>query len=170
MSRHLLFSLAVVWLAVTVAQTSRAQNASSTPATAQTSSAPETEPKKVWTNEDVSDLRANSTISTVGHSTGSQARQPHASRPKDAKWYHDQIEKLEKQLPAINARIAQLQAGIDGKFTGDAKESTRPAYGKFGDWKTELEQLEKQRDDIEARDSALRDEARHAGVPPNALP
>jgi hypothetical protein len=38
------------------------------------------------------------------------------------------------------------------------------------DWRDQLARLQKQRDDIVAKISALIDEARHNGVPANALP
>lgn len=163
--------LGLFCLAVIFSPAVRAQDSSSAQSAAPPPSAPQTAPKKVWTNDDVSDLRADSPISTVGSGKGVPAKSGHASTgQKNAKWYHDQIAKLESQLPPLDDKIAQLQAGIDGKFTGDAKQSTRPAYAKGGDWRIELQQLQKQRGDIEARISVLQDQARRAGVPANALP
>jgi chaperonin cofactor prefoldin len=92
------------------------------------------------------------------------------AKRRDAKWYRDQILKLQNQLPALNEKIAQLQAGIDGKATGDGKHSTRPLHAGAGDWRVELAQLQKQRDDIEARINTLQVQARRAGIPANALP
>jgi peptidoglycan hydrolase CwlO-like protein len=115
-------------------------------------------------------LREDSTISTIGARPASGPVHKATSSRQDAKWYSDQITKLEAQLPAINGKIAQLQAGINGKFTGDSQSSTRPKYATFGDWQIELAQLQKQRDDIQARIDALRDQARRQGIPPNVLP
>ena len=42
--------------------------------------------------------------------------------------------------------------------------------GHIDDWHEELVHLQKQRDDIEAKVSALQDEARHNGVPENQIP
>lgn len=141
------------------------------------SPAPSAQPaeKKVWTNDDVSDLRAGSPISTVGTDSGSVSAMSGQSaagtaKRRDAKWYRDQILKLQNQLPALNDKIAQLQAGIDGKATGDGKQSTRPLHAGAGDWQVELAQLQKQRDDIEARINTLQVQARRAGIPANALP
>jgi len=169
--------LSVLCLAAAFAQPTNAQDNSSAPATpAATQTPTNSDPasKKVWTNEDVPDLRSDSPISTVGNRNGGQAnsglRANGAAGRKDANWYRDQILKLQNQLPTLNNKIAQLQAGIDGKFTGDAKTSTRPEYANGGDWRTELAQLQKKRDDIESKIDGLRDQARHAGVPPNTLP
>jgi chaperonin cofactor prefoldin len=140
---------------------------------AQTTAAPQVEPKKVWTNSDLEDLRANSPISTVGKQNAAQAtRSATRSTParNDQQWYSDQITKLQGQLPPIDQKIAELQAGIDGKFTGDSHSSARPRYAHFGDWKTELAELQKRRADIEARIDVLRDQARQAGIPSTLLP
>jgi len=168
MSRFL--SLGLVSLAALCPQAVRAQQAAATPAGTQTSSATDPAPRKVWTNEDVPTLREDSTISTIGARPTSAPVHKATSSRQDAKWYSDQITKLQAQLPAINDKIAQLQAGIDGKFTGDSQSSTRPKYATFGNWQTELAQLQKQRDDIQARIDGLRDQARRQGIPPNALP
>lgn len=173
MSRPVL-CLSALCLTVIFAQTARAQDNSSAPPAPQVPANADPAPKRVWTNDDVTDLRADSPISTVGSPKGGPAKSGHASTgapgQKDAKWYHDQMQKLQNQLPALDDKIAQLQAGIDGNFTGDSKTSTRPAYAKGGDWRTELAQLQKQRDDIETRISTLQDQARRAGIPANALP
>jgi len=171
--RRALSSLGALCLIAIFALSANAQdNSAPPPASAPSSSQPAE--KKVWTNDDVGDLRADAPISTVGGSAGKSSKPARASTgaqgPKNAQWYHDQIAKLEDQLPPLDAKIAQLQAGISGKFTGDGKESTRPSYGKFGDWTAELQDLQKKRDDIAAHASALRDQARRAGIPANALP
>ena len=68
------------------------------------------------------------------------------------------------------AQIAQLQSAIDGKPTGDAKSSQRPRGVKADDWSVEMQELQKKRDGILDQISALKDQARHHGVPANALP
>ena len=168
MSRFLWLGL--VSLAALCPQAARAQQAAATPAGTQTSSATDPASRKVWTNEDVPTLREDSTISTIGARPTSAPVHKATSSRQDAKWYSDQITKLQAQLPAINDKIAQLQAGIDGKFTGDSQSSTRPKYATFGNWQTELAQLQKQRDDIQSRIDGLREQARRQGISPNALP
>ncbi|HXX46395.1 MAG TPA: hypothetical protein VEJ38_16860 [Candidatus Acidoferrales bacterium] len=179
--RRLLLSFVLLALTVNLAPAAHAQDNSSaqpaspatqTPAQAQPA---QTAPKRVWTNEDVPDLRADSTISTVGNSHSSQAgrRQTNTGgrgQQKDPSWYRNEILRLQKELPPINEKIDQLQSALDGNFTGDSKTSSRPTGVQGGDWRMQLEQLQKKRDDIEANINMLRDEARHAGVPPNTLP
>jgi hypothetical protein len=151
-----------------------------TPAAAQTSTATGSAPapapapvpaKKVWTNEDVPVLRSESAISTIGNSNAKAGGKP-APAPKnsDSKAYQAQIAKLQAEIPPIDAQIAELQAAIDGKPTGDAKTSQRPRAVKTDDWSVEMQQLEDKKDGILAQISALQDQARHKGVPANTLP
>jgi len=183
MNRSRLLSLALVGLFAIAALPVRAQDQAQVPAPAPAStpnaqassdSASQPAPKKVWTNEDVPVLREDSSISTVGKRQNGQRNSANANRPapatKDGRTYAAQITELQKKLVPINEQIAQLQAGIDGKFTGDGQKSTRPTYAHADDWHAELEKLEKQRDDINARIDSIRDQARRSGVAPNTLP
>ena len=127
--------------------------------------------KKVWTNDDVSDLRGESVISTVGSSNAKPAGKPApAAKNANAKSYQAQIERLEAQIPPLDAQIAELQAAIDGKPTGDGKESQRPRSVKTDSWSVEMQDLQKKRDDTLDHIAALKDQARHQGVAPNTLP
>ena len=67
-------------------------------------------------------------------------------------------------------QIAEFQDAIDGKPTGDAKTSQRPRSVQADDWNVEMQDLEKKKQDILDQIAALKDEARHQGVPPNTLP
>lgn len=127
--------------------------------------------KKVWTNDDVGDLRDHAPISTVG------SAHPKSGKPADktglpakgkgAKWYTDQIQALEAKLPPLNDKIQQLQAALNG----DQVNSTRQYGGvRADDWRDQLKRLQKERDDIQAKISTLIDQARHDGVPTNLLP
>lgn len=176
--RRLLLSLGLLMLTVNLARTAHAQDSSTAPAASQppqTTSQAQPATKRVWTNEDVPDLRADNPISTVGNGNTGQAKRGQSNggargQQKDPSWYRSQIQKLQNQLPPINEKINQLQSALDGNFTGDSKTSSRPTGVQGGDWRMQLEQLQKKRDDIEANINALRDEARHAGVAPNTLP
>lgn len=139
--------------------TSSSQTASSAPA------------KKVWTNEDVGDLRDRAPISTVGDSAPKTGKPADKAAPpakgKNAKWYVDQIQALEAKIPPLNDRIQQLQAALNG----DQVNSTRQYGGvRPDDWRDQLQRLQKQRDDLQAKIAALEDQARHDGVAPNLLP
>lgn len=182
MNRRILTLLAGLCVAAGGASTTRGQTAQSSqsnptqatgqassqsPATTSPSQAPE---KKVWTNDDVGDLRDHSAISTFGNANPKPAKpgdRPSATgKGKDAKWYRDQIDKLQAKIPPLDDKIHQLQAALNGETV----DATRQYGGaRPDDWRDQLERLQKQRDDIQTKISALEDEARHNGIPANAL-
>jgi hypothetical protein len=187
MKYRILASFSALILCAAFAVPSRAQSSSaassgassgtSGPAAESSSQASSTAPaqptaKKVWTNDDVSGLQDTPAISTFTEPNAKAAKTGAKPAPKGrgAKWYQDQIAKLQAQIPPLDTQIADLQAAIEGKPTGDSKESTRPYGVKADQWPAELDQLQRKRGDIETHISTLEDEARHDGVPPNALP
>jgi hypothetical protein len=127
--------------------------------------------KKVWTNEDMTDLRDHSAISTVGNAPPKPAKPGDKPSPvskgKNAAWYRDQIDKLQAKIPPLDDKIHDLQAALSGEQVTETRQ-----YGgaRPDDWRDQLDRLQKQRDEIVAKISALIDEARHNGVPANALP
>jgi hypothetical protein len=131
----------------------------------------QTPAKRVWTDEDMGDLHRDSVISTFS-GTSTKPAKPSGkpavgAKNKDAKRYQDQIAALRAKLPPIDDKIAQLQ----GVLNGDTVQSTRTYGGnKIDDWHVELVNLQKQREDIETKVSALQDEARHNGVSDNQIP
>jgi len=126
--------------------------------------------KKVWTNEDMGAVHKNSVISTFSGTNG----KPGSAKPaangksgKDAKQYQNEITRLQEKLPPLDAQISELQATLNG----DTVNSTRHVGGtKIDDWHDELVRLQKQREGIVAKISALQDEARRNGVPENQIP
>jgi hypothetical protein len=147
--------------------TTSANATTSTTATTPSATAPA---KKVWTNEDMRDVHKNSVISTFSGTNGkADSAKPAgtAKGNKDGKQYQDQILKLQAKLPPLDEQITELQATLNGATVN----STRHYSGtKIDDWHEELVQLQKQRDDITTKISALQDEARRNGVPPNLIP
>jgi hypothetical protein len=148
-----------------------AQNSTgSSPSSAQPANPPA---KHVWTDDDMGDLRSSSSISTVGNShsnaskPGAKSANSNAPRSKTAQYYHDQIVRLQGQVPPLDEKISDLQAAIEGKPVTGSRTfgGVRP-----DDWKDELQRLQKQRDDIVAKIATLQDQARHNGVPENQIP
>ena len=125
-------SLLVLATALCIATTVSAQS-QTTPSTdtaqapnqaSSTASAAPPAGKKVWTNEDVSDLRTNSTISTVGSTdTKPSAKTSSAGKPKNPKQYPAQIARLEGQIPQLDQEIAELQ--VHTKSLPDARHYLR---------------------------------------------
>ena len=178
--RHRLFAFLAAFLVVSAAASAaRAQNSASgeaAPAAGQSSVAntpapAPAAPKKVWTNDEITGLRGESVISTVGSTDPKPGSKPEAAtKNKNTNGYQAQIARLEAQIPVLDNQIAELQSAINGKPTGDGKDSQRPRGVRADDWSVEMQQLQKKRDGILDQISALKDRARHQGVPGNALP
>jgi hypothetical protein len=149
------------------AQTAPQNSAANPPAS-------QTQQKKVWTNDEMNSLNPHAGVSTVGNLNANSAvpgpKPKSTGKAHDAKWYHDEIARLQAKIPPLDAQIAELQAAIGGKPTGDGVKSTRPSGIKFDNWTSELADFEKKRDDLLLQISALQDQARHDGVAPSALP
>lgn len=172
MFRRTFPSLAIISLAILCAAPVRVQ---STQQPAPSSTSPSNATKKVWTEEEMAGLhkKGADSISQPRSTPNPDTPAPHVkgtASNRDAKWYHDQILKLQAKLPPLEKNIAELQAVLGGKPTGDAATSSRPRGVKTDDWAIQLAAAQKQRDDILAKIAALEDEARHKGVSPNALP
>jgi hypothetical protein len=177
---RLLASTAAVCLclfAVVCANAAQAQNAgpadsgqTSGSAADSSATAPNaTQPaKKVWTNDDISDLRGTAPVSTVGAKPSKPAPKPAKAPAKpSANPYRAQIAKLQAQLPPIESQIADLQAAL----SGNTVDTPRKYIGvKPDDWHSELDELQKKQADILSQIDTLEEQARHAGVPTNALP
>ena len=151
----------------------QAQNDSSAPAPSSTqspSSATATQPadKKVWTNDDG---RFHSRSSPSADATAKPAGAANKPKPnnngKNAGWYRGQITKLQNQIPPLDDKIAQLQAALNGQTTNAPRTY---GWSKPDDWHEALARYQKQREDIQAKISALEDEARHNGVPESEIP
>jgi hypothetical protein len=146
-------------------------SAASTPAPDSSASTPTPAPaKRVWTNDDVGDLRGHSTISTVGPANTKQpkptTKQPVANA-ETIRSYRDRILNLQKQIPDLDSKIAELQATLNGNTVN----STRHVGGTvIDDWHVQLAKAQQQREELNAKIGALQDQARHAGVPENQIP
>lgn len=145
----------------------------STATTPNGASAAQTAPtRRVWTNDDMAGVHRDNSIPNASASNGKPAKtgeKPASVAKKDpnAKRYQDQITALRAKLPDLDEKITQLQAVLNG----DTVQTTRTYGGnKIDDWHVELADLQKQREGIEAKISALQDEARHNGVPENQIP
>lgn len=193
MNRRTLLFVAVLALAIAVlapdlaraqgssdGQTAPAGNAAApaTPAQADTATAANanatattTAPaKKVWTNEDMKEVHRDNAISTfsaTNNKPGNGKPAATAKGNKDAKNYQTQITRLQEKLPPLDEQISQLQAALNG---GSVNSTRHVGGAKIDDWHDELVRLQKQREDITTRISALQDEARRNGVPPNQIP
>jgi hypothetical protein len=128
-------------------------------------------PNRVWTNDDLSDLRAGTGVSNHAAPRAkfskTAAKPATISKGKDANWYHGQIAKLQAQLPPIESQISNYHAALAGKPVDETRMYgwTRPA-----DWSAQLAKLQQKHDDISSKIAALEDEGRHNSIPANSLP
>jgi uncharacterized protein YukE len=107
-------------------------------------------PKKVWTNDDMSDLHANSTVSVVG-SQKKNAQPTYYPAPGQSeyavKMYRQQIDQLQTQVAGIDKQIASLHDAMNGK-TVETSRKYDPWGGKQEDWNSQIDQLQKNRENV----------------------
>jgi hypothetical protein len=150
----------------------RAQQDSSAPAPSPTqspSSATATQPadKKVWTNDDGRFHSPSSPSANASTKPAGTANKPKPINNGKNAGYRAQITKLQGQIPPLDDKIAQLQAALNGQTTNAPRTY---GWSKPEDWHDALARYQKQREDIQAKISALEDEARHNGVPESEIP
>jgi hypothetical protein len=128
----------------------------------------QTAPKKVWTNDDGRFHSRPSPSADASTKTAGAASKPKPNNNgKNAGSYRAQITKLQGQVPPLDDKIAQLQAALNGQTTNAPRTY---GWSKPEDWHDALARYQKQRDDIQAKISALEDKARHSGVPESEIP
>jgi uncharacterized protein YukE len=149
---------------LTIAAPSRAQNQQPAPLPAATSenSGQPTQPatKKVWTNDDF-----DSHAATAAKPAVAPKPKPAKSKPasgKNAGWYRTQISKLNNQVADIDQQIASYQAALNGE--PPPNQGVQEYHMRRADWQAEIQKLNKQKQDLLDRISALEDEARHNGI------
>jgi hypothetical protein len=171
LTRFSFAAFAMLLFALGATSATRAQTTSAptqTPAPAQ--SQPQSPQKKVWTNDNLAGSHSQPNDPSASAQQNSNSTSTAPAKPKskkDAKWYHDQIAKLQAQIPPLDKTIAELQAALDGKTLN---EPLRYGGNRIGDWKEQLQQLQTKRQDTLDKIASLEDEARHNGIEPNALP
>ena len=124
---------------------------------------PATKPKKVWTNDDMGELHQNSSLSVVGtqkrNSQPSDYSAPRGQSEYMVKMYRQQIDQLQAQADAIDKQILNLQDAKSGK-TVDSSRTYDPWGGKTGDWNAQIEQLQKNRDNLLKQIDSIQDQIR----------
>jgi hypothetical protein len=137
-----------------------------------------TKPKKVWTNDEVSNLGGEGSISVVGKADGGdsspsssnfQKTAPGSSaRDKQAAAYRDGLHQLNNQLESIDKKISQLRnfkaddTSPSGGINMNHRYSRTPVEGQ-------VKELEEKRKQIQAQIAAVEDQARKSGFEPGQL-
>jgi hypothetical protein len=142
------------------------------------------QPKKVWTNDDMDQLRARGLISVVGQEateTAAQAPAPaetpettfpvYASRLDDPSWYADQAANLQVELDQRVAALQQEQEALalakDERITQPGVAMDKPSIGVTPDGAIAL--FEAQISEVQNQLDELSDLARQHDIPPGVL-
>jgi hypothetical protein len=138
--------------------------------------------KRVWTTDDMADLRARGLISIVGSEAeaapapavapASTAGPIYASLLEDPAWYVDQSAELQKQLSAHETALAQAlnslaQARERGVTSGGVNMAAGDTYGVTPD--DVIAHLEAQTQETQSLLDELADLARRNGIAPGVL-
>ncbi len=137
-----------------------------------------TKPKKVWTNDEISNVGGDGAISVVGKAGGGdsnpssnnfQKTAPGSSgRDKQAATYRDRLHQLNNELETTDKKISQLR-----NFKADNTSASGGINMNHGYSMTPVEdqvkQLEEKKKQIQAQIDAVEDQARKNGFEPGQL-
>jgi len=155
------------------APASKSQNASS--AAPQTPSQDKPKPKKVWTNENLSD--AGGSISVVGSAKASTSKPETKPRPTGdnsidprlVARLREQLQRLQGQLAVIDQQLSNLK----GLSKGDSKNAGGLAQNTWGYNSSpiveQIQQLQAKKTKVQAAIDEIIDGARANGIEPGQL-
>jgi len=140
------------------------------------------QPRKVWTNDDMDQLRSRGLISIVGQEVAAPATQApaasteatfpvYASRLDDPEWYADQAANLQAELDQRVAALQQEQQALalakEERVTQPGVAMDKPSIGVTPDGAIAL--FEAQVLDVQIQLDELSDLARQHDIPPAVL-
>lgn len=130
-------------------------------------------PKKVLTNEDLSNSTGK--ISVVGNGQNNPGSKPKAAPTKAANpqyvaWVRKQIEKLLKQIVDVDKQITDLKNFQAGEPSTNASGVQLDKRYEREPIEVQIRALQDKRKDLQAKVDALYDEARKKGVESGELP
>jgi hypothetical protein len=137
-----------------------------------------TKPRKVWTNDEISNVGGDRAISVVGKAGGGDSNPPPdnfqktapgpGARDKQAAAYRERLHQLNNELETIDKKISQLR-----NFKGDNTSASGGINMNHGYSMTPVEdqvkQLEEKKKQIQAQIDAVEDQARKNGFEPGQL-
>lgn len=134
---------------------------------------------KVWTNDDLEQLRGGGAISVTGSETpaepaagtetamegGGENKEQAEATPKeqDPEYWQKKLEPLRKELAQIEQQLQQSRSG-QGMASSNSLSLSNNAPG--ADVADTIRRLERRRTEVQQEISAIQDEARRLGVPP----
>jgi hypothetical protein len=132
---------------------------------------PETKrPKKVWTDDNLSD--AHGTVSVVGDSKPGAKAKPANGKPADTQYIasvRKQLEKLQGQIADVDKQLVDLKNFSSGEpSTGASGIRLNKSYDREP-IEVQIRALQEKKKDLQAKTDALLDEARKKGVEPGQL-
>jgi peptidoglycan hydrolase CwlO-like protein len=126
-------------------------------------------PKKVWTNENLSD--ANGPLSVVGDSKSAAKTNSSPAKPADAQYIasvRKQLEKLQAQINDADKQITDLNNFSKGEPSPSSGVDLGKGYRREP-IDVQVRALQARKKDLQAKIDALLDEARKKGVEPGQL-
>jgi chromosome segregation ATPase len=135
-----------------------------------------TKPRKVWTNDEISNVGGDRAISVVGKAGGGDSNPSSDSfqktapgaRDKQAAAYRERLHQLNNELEATDKKISQLR-----NFKADNTNASGGINMNHGYSMTPVEdqvkQLEEKKKQIQAQIVAVEDQARKNGFEPGQL-
>jgi hypothetical protein len=128
------------------------------------------QPKKTWTNDNLSD--AKGAVSVVGDSKAGSKSKAHPAKPADAQY----VASVRKQLEKLNAQMAEADRQIADLTNFSKGEPSTSASGiKLGKGynrepvEVQIRALQEKKKELQSKMDALLDEARKRGVEPGQL-
>jgi chaperonin cofactor prefoldin len=130
-------------------------------------------PKKVLTNEDLSN--SNGKISVVGNGQSNAASKPKTSAPKTANPQYvatvrNQLEKLLKQMVDVDKQITDLKNFKAGEPSTNSSGVQLDKRYEREPVEVQIRALQDKKRDLQSKIDALYDEARKKGVESGELP
>jgi hypothetical protein len=134
--------------------------------------------KKVWTNDDMDQLRARGLITTFNVATETAAQAPAAppepatftSRTEDPAWYAEQAAILQAKLDKREAALREAQANLAQAAEGITQPGIAMDKGNVGVTpEAGLAILEAQVHEVQSQLDELSDLARQNNIPPGVL-
>jgi len=165
-----LILLLATWALPSAAQTNDANSSGQTPSNAATPESPSkpapSAPKKVWTNDNLSD--ASRKISVVG--TKSDQKYPLTKTPDPAtvERIRKELKKLQGQVEDIKRQLASYKEFKDGEAVSASGYQVDKGYGRIP-VEQQMIMLEKKKKDLETQIDEQLDEARKKGIEPGQL-
>jgi hypothetical protein len=128
------------------------------------------QPKKTWTNDNLSD--AKGAVSVVGDSKAGSKSKAHPAKPADAQY----VASVRKQLEKLNMQMAEADRQIADLTNFSKGEPSTSASGiKLGKGynrepvEVQIRALQEKKKDLQSKMDALLDDARKRGVEPGQL-